>query len=60
MPSLRDYLDHGGKLLARRLDQLCSTLESLSERLRQTIANAISETLGGITRDVALRVLDDS
>ena len=59
MPSIRDYLDPGGRILARRLDQLCSTLESLSARLRSTIANAIGETIGGFVRDSTFRVLDE-
>jgi hypothetical protein len=59
MPSIRDYFDPGGRMLARRLDQLCSTIESLSARLRTTIANAIGETIGGFVRDSALRVLDE-
>jgi hypothetical protein len=59
MPSLRDYIDPGGKMLACRLDQFCSTLESLGTRLRGTIATAIGETLGGFVRDVAWRVLEE-
>ena len=59
MPSLRDYIDPGGKMLARRLDQLSSTLESLGTRLRGTIATAIGETLGGFVHDVAWRFLDE-
>jgi hypothetical protein len=60
MPSIRDFIDPGGKILARRLDQLCSTLETLGTRLRGTIANAIGETIGGLVRDTALRVLDEA
>jgi hypothetical protein len=59
MHSIRDFIDPGGRMLARRLEQLCSTLEDLGARLRGTIANAIGETLGGIVRDTAQRVLDD-
>ena len=59
MPSIRNYLDPGGRILARRLDQLCLTLENLSARLRSTIATAIGETIGGFVRDSALRILDD-
>lgn len=58
MPSIRDFIDPGRRLLARRLDDLCCHLESLSTRLRSTIANAIGETIGGIARDAALEVLD--
>ena len=59
MSSLRDYIGPGGKMLARRLDHLCSTLESLSVRLRDTIANAVGETIGAIVRDTALGVLGE-
>ncbi len=59
MPSIRNYLDPGGRILARRLDQLCMTLEGLGARLRGTIANAIGETIGGFVRDSALRLLDE-
>lgn len=59
MPSLRDYIDPGGRVLARRLDQLCYTLESLGARLSATIADAVSETIGAIIRDTALHVLDN-
>jgi hypothetical protein len=60
MPSIRDFIDPGGRMLARRLDQLCLTLEGLGTRLRATIANAIGETIGGLVRDTALRVLDET
>ena len=56
---LRDYLDPSGRMLARRLDELCSTLENLAARLHGTIANAIGETIGGIVRDTALRALNE-
>jgi len=59
MPLIRNYLDPGRRMLVRRLNQLCETLEGLSARLRSTIANAIGETIGGFVRDSALRILDD-
>jgi hypothetical protein len=59
MSSLRDYIGPGGRMLARRLDHLCSTLESLGVRLRDTIADAMGETIGSIIRDTALHVLDN-
>src|ERR1039457_4399211 len=59
MPSIHDYIEPGKRILARRLDQLCSTLELLVRRLRATIANAVGETSSGIVRDAALHVLDD-
>jgi hypothetical protein len=60
MPSFRDFMEPAGKILAHRLDQLCATLESLGMQLRGTIVNAIGETIGGIVRDAALRVLDEA
>ena len=60
MPSIRDFLDPGGRMLAHRLDRLCMTLEGFGTRLRGTIASAIGEMFGGIVRDVALRVLDEA
>ena len=59
MPSIRDFLDPGGKMLAFRLDQFCSTLECLGAKLRGAIANAIGETIGCIVRDAALHALDE-
>jgi hypothetical protein len=59
MPSIRAFLDPGGRMLARRLDELCSTLEGLATRLHGTIANAIGETIGGLVRDTTLRVLSE-
>jgi hypothetical protein len=59
MPSIRDYIDPGGRMLARRLEQFCAVLEDLGTRLRGTIANAIGETIGFIVRDTALRVLGE-
>ena len=60
MPSINDYIEPGKRILARRLDQLCSTLELLGGRLRATIANAVGETISGIVRDAALHVFDDA
>jgi hypothetical protein len=60
MPTFHDFLHPGRKVLAHRLDQLCVTLENLGARLRGTIAAAIGETISGIVRDTALRVLDEA
>jgi hypothetical protein len=60
MPTFNDFIEPGRKVLAYRLDQLCVTLENLGTRLRGTIAAAISETISGIVRDTALRVLDEA
>ena len=59
MSLIRDFIDPGGRMLARRLDQLCSTLESLGARLRGTIASAVGETIGSLVRDTALCILDE-
>jgi hypothetical protein len=59
MHMIRDVIDPGGRLLTRRLDQLCSTLESLTVRLRSTIANVIGDSIGGFVRDAAMGVLDN-
>jgi hypothetical protein len=57
--SLREYLDPGGRMLGRRLDQLALVLENLSTSLCGTIAQALGETVGGLVRDTTLRVLDE-
>src|SRR5471030_2608823 len=56
---LRDVIDPGAKLLARRLDQLCSTLECLSGRLKATLVSVIGDSIGGLVRDAALSVFDN-
>jgi hypothetical protein len=58
MNMIRDVIDPGGRLLARRLDQLCSTLESLTVRLRATVANVIGDSINSFVRDAAMGVLD--
>jgi hypothetical protein len=58
MHGIRDVIDPSGRLLARRLDQLCSTLECLSVRLRGTIVDVIGDSIGGFVRDAALGALD--
>ena len=56
---LRDIIAPGSKLLARRLDQLCSTLECLSGRLKTTLVSVIGDSIGGLVRDAAMGVLDN-
>jgi hypothetical protein len=58
MHLIRDVLEPGGRLLARRLDQLCATLESLRQRLHATLANILGDCIGGFVRDAALEVID--
>jgi hypothetical protein len=58
MHLIRDLLEPGSRLLARRLDQLCATLESLRERLHATLANVLGDCIGGFARDGALGVID--
>jgi hypothetical protein len=45
-------------MLARRLDQLHTTLEALGDRLRRAVADAIAESLGGWIRDAVLTTLE--
>ena len=56
---IRDIIAPGSKLLARRLDQLCSTLECLSGRLKTTLVSVIGDSVGGLVRDAAMGVLDN-
>ena len=56
---LRDIIAPGSKLLARRLDQLCSTLECLSGRLKTTLVSVVGDSIGGLVRDAAMGVLDN-
>jgi hypothetical protein len=58
MHLIRDLLEPGRRLLARRLDQLCATLESLRQRLHTTLANVLGDCIGGFVRDAALGVID--
>jgi len=59
MPSIRDFIDPGGSMFARRLMQFCERLELLGERLRGSLANVIGEAIGFVVRDAALRILDE-
>jgi hypothetical protein len=58
MDSSREWLDPGGRMLARRLDQLHSSLEALGDRLRRAVAEAVAESMGGWIRDAFLTALD--
>ena len=58
MHSSRDWLDPGGRMLARRLDQLHNSLDALGDRLRRAVAEAVAESLGGWIRDAFLTALD--
>ena len=55
----RDFMYPGGRHLARRLDHLKDTLENIGDRLRETIADTIGQTLSGIVRDTAMRVFEN-
>lgn len=59
MTSFRDWLDPGGRMLARRVEQLRESLESLAGRLRESVAHAVGTTLGSVVRDTLLRVLEN-
>jgi len=58
MDSSREWLDPGGLMVARRLDQLHTSLEALGDRLRRAVAEAVAESLGGWIRDAFLTTLD--
>jgi hypothetical protein len=53
----RRWGDPGGRMLDRRLDQLCSSLDDLGSRLRAAVAEAVGESLGGLVRDAVLSAL---
>jgi hypothetical protein len=57
MNSSRDWLDPGGRMPGRRLDQLRSSLDRLAARLRAAVAEAVGESLGGLVRDAVLGAL---
>jgi hypothetical protein len=57
MNSSRDWLDPGGRMLDRRLDQLRSSLDRLAARLRAAVAEAVGESLGGLVGDAVLGAL---
>jgi len=58
MHSYREWSYPGGLMLARRLDQLHSSLEALGDRLRRAVAESVAESLGGWIRDAFLSALD--
>ena len=58
MHSSRDWLDPGGRMVARRLDQLHNSLDALGDRLRRAVAESVAESLGGWIRDAFLTTLD--
>ena len=58
MHVIRDIIEPGGRLLARRLDQLCSALERLSQRLHATLADILGDCIGGFVRDAAIEIID--
>jgi hypothetical protein len=58
MHSSRDWLDAGGRMLARRLDQLHTSLDALGDRVRCAVAEAVAESLGGWIHDAFLAALD--
>ena len=57
MNPYRRWGEPGGRMLDRRLDQLCSSLDDLGARLRTTVAQAVGESLGGLVRDAVLSAL---
>ena len=58
MHSYGNVLAPSARLLARRLDQLRSTLDSLGSRLREAVSAAVGETVGVVVRDTVNHALD--
>ena len=58
MNSLRSLIDPGGRL-ARSLDRLHHTLDTLGGRLRDAVSSAVGETVAGIVQETVRAVLAD-
>jgi hypothetical protein len=59
MNSVRNLVAAGGRSLARHLDRLRATLESLGERLRDAIARAIGHTVAEAVHEAVHTALAD-
>jgi len=53
----RAWLRHAGRFLAERLDRLRATLDTLRERLRAAVCEAIGQTVAGAVHDAVHAVL---
>jgi hypothetical protein len=59
MRSVRSLLSAGGRSLARHLDRLRDTLDTLGERLREAIARAIGQAVSEAVHEAVHLVLAD-
>jgi hypothetical protein len=57
MPSFRALLDAGGRSLARHLDRLRHTLDTLGQRLRDALAHAVGQAVAGAVQEAVHVVL---
>src|SRR5947209_18148931 len=55
----RSLSRRGQRALAERLDRLRLTLESLSDRVRSAVAEAVGQGVAGLVHDALLTLLDD-
>jgi hypothetical protein len=58
MPLHLPWLRGARRLLAEKLDQLHRTLVTLTERVRQTIAEAVGRAVSGVVQETVRAVLD--
>lgn len=58
MSSKKSWLARAGQTLADRLDRLRYDLESMHERLRAAVAQAVGQTIADIVQDAVNAVLD--
>jgi hypothetical protein len=59
MDSLRSLIDPRGGSLAYHLDRLRWTLDGFRQRLREAVADALGQTMGGLVRDAVASLLDE-
>jgi hypothetical protein len=58
MPVVIPWLRSARRLLAEKIDQLHRTLVTLTDRVRQTIAEAVGKAISGVVQETVRAVLD--
>jgi hypothetical protein len=58
MPVVIPWLRSARRLLAEKIDQLHKTLVTLTDRVRQTIAEAVGKAVSGVVQETVRTVLD--
>jgi hypothetical protein len=58
MPVVTPWLRSARRLLAEKIDQLHRTLVTLTDRVRQTIAEAVGKAVSGVVQETVRAVLD--